>query len=189
MRKTHRDGQGRGTPVPETIGHGEGNGQAVHDAPPDFIHKPLEELTEEEWEALCDGCGRCCLVKLEDEDTGRIYTTAVVCALWDTEQGGCRDYANRFARMPDCLRVTMENARSLSWLPDTCAYRRRAEGRPLPGWHPLLTGDPASVHAAGASILGRVVSEEAVAVEALPRFIVDWLSPPDDWPPPEDPET
>ncbi len=182
MHRANAERHGRrSSAAPSAADRGAACGTAVH-APPDFIHKPLEELTEEEWEALCDGCGRCCLVKLEDEDTGRILTTCVVCALWDTENGGCRDYANRFSRMPDCLRVTVENARSLSWLPDTCAYRRRAEGRPLPGWHPLLTGDPASVHAAGASILGRVVSEEAVALEDLPRFVTDWLSPPDDWP-------
>jgi hypothetical protein len=150
--------------------------------PPDFIHKPLEALTPEEWEALCDGCGRCCLVRLEDEDTGRIYATSVICALWDTEKGGCRDYANRFSRMPDCLRITPEVAARTPWLPETCAYRRRARGEPLPSWHPLLTGDPESVHRAGASVLGRVVSEEAVPLEELPEHICDWLSPPDDFP-------
>lgn len=122
--------------------------------------KPLAEMSEAEWESLCDGCGRCCLTKLEDEDTGDLYYTNIACELLDTETCRCRDYPNRQKHVPECVRITPENlARVRTWLPETCAYRRLAEGRPLPVWHPLLSGDPASIHRAGVSVAGRVVPE------------------------------
>ena len=144
-----------------------------------FWEKGLAALTAEEWEALCDGCGRCCLVKLEDEDTGEIFTTSVVCALYDTERGGCSAYARRHALMPDCLRITPETIGHISWLPETCAYRRVHEGRPLPAWHPLICGDPQGPRRAGASILGHVISERDVKEDDLPQFMTDWPAPPE----------
>lgn len=124
-----------------------------------FWERPLEALNREEWEALCDGCGQCCLHKVEDEDTGAVYHTNVACKLLDLQSARCSDYANRRKFVPDCLRLTPEIAASATWLPESCAYRRRAEGLPLPEWHYLLSGDREAVHAAGASIRGKVVSE------------------------------
>jgi uncharacterized cysteine cluster protein YcgN (CxxCxxCC family) len=145
-----------------------------------FWTKPLDELTRPQWEKLCDGCGRCCLVKLEDEDSGEIYHTSVGCDLLDGDTGRCRDYARRQRKVPDCVRLTMKTLEAIAWLPPTCAYRLRAEGKPLPDWHPLLTGDPDSVHEAGVSVRGRVAArEEEVDSQDLPNFIVLW---PKRWP-------
>lgn len=121
---------------------------------------PLDSLTRAEWEGLCDGCGQCCLHKLEVEDTGEVLHTNVACRLLDTKTARCRDYTHRKIFVPDCVRLSPRNIRDVPWLPETCAYRRRADGKPLPAWHYLLTGDPGSVHTAGASVAGRVVSEE-----------------------------
>lgn len=137
-----------------------------------FWERPLAELSREEWEALCDGCGRCCLHKIEDADTGEIEDTNVACKLLDTGTARCRDYRNRKAFVPDCLRLTLKIVGTVSWLPETCAYRRRAADEPLPEWHPLLTGDPDSVKRAGASVAGRVVSETEAG--PLEHHIVDW---------------
>ena len=141
---------------------------------PFWRRKTLEEMTPEEWEALCDHCGRCCLVKLEEEDTGEIHFTSAVCALYDLERGGCTAYENRAERMPDCVPLTPEKVRTLSWLPSTCAYRLLAEGKDLPDWHPLVSGDPDTVRRAGVSILGRVVCERDVDINDLPDLIVTW---------------
>lgn len=124
-----------------------------------FWERPLDDLSREEWEALCDGCGQCCLHKVEDADTGEIYRTNVACKLLDLKTARCSDYRHRLAYVPDCLRLTLRNAGTLDWLPETCAYRRRAEGEPLPEWHYLISGDRDAVHAAGISIVGKVVSE------------------------------
>ena len=121
--------------------------------------KPLEALDRAEWEALCDGCGKCCVHKLEDEDTGDLLPTNVACKLLDRHAGRCSDYRNRRAYVPDCVRLTPKLARSLDWLPETCAYRLRADGQPLADWHPLVSGDPESVHRAGISVRGWTVSE------------------------------
>lgn len=137
-----------------------------------FWDLPLAELSPAEWEALCDGCGRCCLHKVEDEDTGEIAETNVACTLLDTSTARCRDYAHRRAFVPDCLRLTLKIVDSVDWLPSTCAYRRRAAGRPLPNWHYLLTGDRESVMRAGVSIAGRVVSEDVAG--PLEHHIVEW---------------
>lgn len=126
---------------------------------PGFWTLPLGSLSRAEWEALCDGCGQCCLHKAEDEDTGAVYPTNVACRLLDISSARCSDYANRKAKVPDCLRLTPRLAATLEWLPDTCAYRLRAEGRPLPDWHHLISGDPEAVHAAGASVRGRAIPE------------------------------
>jgi uncharacterized cysteine cluster protein YcgN (CxxCxxCC family) len=140
-----------------------------------FWEKPLEALTRAEWEQLCDGCGRCCLVKLEDEDTGAIHYTDVACRLFEAGACRCRNYARRRERVPDCVKLTPQNVRSISWLPPTCAYRLRAQGRDLPAWHPLISGDPETVHRAGVSVRGRIgASEEEVEVGNLPDHIVSW---------------
>lgn len=131
-----------------------------------FWEKPLEELDAGQWEALCDGCGRCCLHKAEDADTGHIYGTNIACRLLDCTSGRCGDYANRKARVPDCTLLTPDNLDRFTWLPDSCAYRLRAAGHPLPEWHYLVCGDHEAVHRAGASVRGWVVSEdEAGAIE------------------------
>ena len=125
-----------------------------------FWEKPLASLSRAEWEALCDGCGKCCLHKVEDEDSGAVYPTNVACKLLDLSTARCRDYRNRRAYVPDCLRLTPRLAGQLAWLPETCAYRLRAEGRPLPDWHYLICGDREAAHRAGASVIGKAISEE-----------------------------
>jgi uncharacterized cysteine cluster protein YcgN (CxxCxxCC family) len=140
-----------------------------------FWKKPLEALTRAEWEQLCDGCGRCCLVKLEDEDTARIHYTDVACRLFEAGTCRCRNYGRRRERVPDCVKLTPETVRTIPWLPPTCAYRVRAEGRDLASWHPLVSGDPESVHTAGISVRGRIgAREEDVALDDLPDHIVSW---------------
>jgi len=124
-----------------------------------FWERPLDQLNREQWEALCDGCGQCCLHKVEDADTGEFYGTNVACKLLDLKSARCSDYRNRRAYVPDCLRLTLRNAGTYDWLPETCAYRRRAHDEPLPDWHYLLSGDRNEVQTAGASIIGRVISE------------------------------
>ncbi len=137
--------------------------------------KGLEDMTRAEWEALCDGCGRCCLVKFEDEDTGAIAYTDVGCTLLDGDTCRCRDYKNRQKKVADCVRLTPEVVRTLKWLPPTCAYKLLAEGEDLPDWHPLITGDPDSVHRAGISVRKRIsASEEDLTIEELERRIVRW---------------
>ena len=137
-----------------------------------FWELPLTALSEQEWEALCDGCGRCCLLKIEDEETGEIEDTNVACRLLDTETAQCTDYANRKTYVPDCLRLTLKNVDDMTWLPETCAYRRRADDKPLPEWHYLLTGDRSDVIRAGASVAGRVVTEDEAG--PLEHHIVFW---------------
>ncbi|MFZ5667455.1 MAG: YcgN family cysteine cluster protein [Pseudomonadota bacterium] len=124
-----------------------------------FWEQPLASLDRAQWEALCDGCGKCCLHKVEDEDTGHIYPTNVACRLLDTRTARCSDYRHRRALVPDCLGLTQGNVRSIAWLPTTCAYRLRADGLPLPDWHHLKTGSLAAMHAGGHSVIGRVISE------------------------------
>lgn len=124
-----------------------------------FWERPVETLDRAQWEALCDGCGQCCLHKLEDADTGEVYPTNVACRLLDLSTARCADYRNRKAMVPDCLRLTPKLAAQLEWLPATCAYKLRADGLPLPDWHYLISGDRDAVHRAGVSVVGRAVSE------------------------------
>ncbi len=116
-------------------------------------------MTHTEWESLCDGCGRCCLHKLEDDADGRMYYTRVACELLDISTCRCKDYANRQKTVPDCIQLSVEQAHFFDWLPDTCAYRLLAEGESLPEWHPLITGDPQSVIDAGISVRNVAISE------------------------------
>ncbi len=134
--------------------------------------KRLDEMTAEEWESLCDGCGRCCLHKLRDADTDALAFTNVACRLLDHATCRCRDYARRSRRVPDCVRLTPANIGNLDWLPPSCAYRRIDEGKDLAWWHPLVSGDPESVHRAGVSVQGRVVGERAAG--PFEHHIVDW---------------
>jgi uncharacterized cysteine cluster protein YcgN (CxxCxxCC family) len=143
-------------------------------SPPFWQVKQLHEMTPQEWESLCDGCGRCCLVKLEDEDTGIIYTTDVSCRLLDCSTCSCTDYANRHQLVDDCIKLDPDNVDELGWLPATCAYRLVWEGKPLEDWHPLVSGSSETVHEAGISVRGRVTNETEVEVDDLPDRIVDW---------------
>jgi uncharacterized cysteine cluster protein YcgN (CxxCxxCC family) len=145
------------------------------DKAPFWRTKSLEQMTKTEWESLCDGCGRCCLNKLEDVDTGDTHFTDVGCKLLDDKSCRCRDYSHRKARVPDCVKLTPRNVRRIVWLPPTCGYRLVAEGRELYWWHPLVSGDPDTVHAAGVSVRGRVkASETDVLDEQLEDYIVNW---------------
>lgn len=119
----------------------------------------LSTLTPAEWEALCDGCGKCCLHKLEDEDTGELFHTNVACRLLNLQTGQCTRYAERFRHVPDCVALTPAEVQRINWLPATCAYRLYAGGQPLPDWHPLRTGDPHSTRRAGRSICGWAIPE------------------------------
>lgn len=121
--------------------------------------KPLEALDRAEWEMLCDGCGKCCVHKLEDEETGELFPTNVACKLLDRHSGRCSNYRHRRAFVPECVRLTPKLAATLDWLPETCAYKLRAEGKQLPEWHHLVSGDPDAVHKAGMSVRGWTVSE------------------------------
>ena len=122
--------------------------------------KTLAELDRGQWEALCDGCGKCCIHKLEDEETGDLYPTNVACRMLDRRSGQCKDYRNRRAYVPDCVRLTVKNVFTTDWLPSTCAYRLRANGEKLPDWHYLVCGDREAVHRAGESTRGWTVSED-----------------------------
>ena len=138
--------------------------------------KRLEEMTPQEWESLCDGCGKCCLHKLEDEDTGEVYYTDVACKLLNQDTCRCRDYANRQQQVPDCLVLQPAEIERFHWLPASCAYRLLAEGEPLPDWHPLVTGDPGSTLAAGMSVAGCTLAEEAVDPDDLEERIIYWVN-------------
>lgn len=152
------------------------------DARPFWKQKPLTALDEAEWESLCDGCGRCCLIKMEDEDSGEYYYTDVACRLFDGQTCRCADYANRDAQVPDCVRLTPDNVGALAWMPPSCAYRLLAEGKDLPQWHPLVSGTHESVQRAGASVAGRVYAlEDELSLPDLVKRIRAW---PGRWPRP-----
>ena len=136
-----------------------------------FWEQPLESLDRAQWEALCDGCGKCCLLKVEDEDDGEIYMTNIACKLLDLEQARCSDYRHRKFHVPDCIRLTRQKLEESDWLPDSCAYKMRARGLPLPSWHYLISGDRESIHAAGQSIRGKVISETKAG--PLEHHIID----------------
>jgi len=124
-----------------------------------FWEQPLETLDRAQWEALCDGCGKCCLHKVEDSATGRVYPTNVACRLLDRTTAQCSNYRHRRAFVPDCLRLTPARLKTIEWLPSSCAYKLRADGQPLPDWHYLVCGDREAVHRAGMSVRGWTISE------------------------------
>jgi uncharacterized cysteine cluster protein YcgN (CxxCxxCC family) len=134
--------------------------------------KRLEEMTPEEWESLCDRCGRCCLHKLRDEETQALSFTNVACRLLNLDSCQCGDYARRRRRVPDCVNLTPEALRDIDWLPPSCGYRRVRDGKDLLWWHPLVSGDPNTVHQAGISVRGRALSEQTAG--ALEDYVVDW---------------
>jgi len=136
--------------------------------------KRLDEMTPEEWESLCDGCGQCCLYKLQDEDSEEMALTNVACRYLDLGTCRCSDYANRTTNVPDCVQITPDNAGTLAWMPQTCAYRLLAEGGALLWWHPLISGDPDTVHQAGISVRGKALSEDDV--DDLEDYVVDWVN-------------
>ena len=156
----------------------------AQDQAPFWKRKSLSDMTDSEWESLCDGCGRCCLVKLEEDvapaqiNAGavpRIYFTDVGCKLLDGETCRCRDYPNRSAQVPDCVRLTPQVVEEIGWLPSTCAYRLVSQGHDLYWWHPLVSGDADTVHDAGISVRHRVAaSEEDVPYDRLEDHIVNW---------------
>ena len=137
-----------------------------------FWELPLDALNRNEWEALCDGCGRCCLHKLEDDETGEVIETNVACRLLDTATARCTDYRHRKAFVPDCLRLTPRLVKQVRWLPETCAYRRRADDRPLPSWHYLLTGSREAMIEAGACVAGKVIPEDEAG--PIEHHMVEW---------------
>lgn len=148
---------------------------------PFWEEKSLSEMSQAEWEALCDGCGRCCLIKLEDEDTGTIITSDVHCKLLDGDTCECTDYPNRQRKVPDCIKLTPQNVTEIAWIPKTCAYRRLSEGKGLAWWHPLITGEMQTIVDVGVSVRGRTVNERDVKADEWEDHVVDWP----EWEPPE----
>ncbi len=139
-----------------------------------WLTKPLAEMPPEEWESLCDGCGRCCLYKVRCQDTGEVYYTNVACRLLDARRCRCTSYEQRTRLVPHCLVLTPAKAGELQWFPTTCAYRRLAVGVGLAWWHPLVSGDPNTVYKAGISVRGKVVPEQCVNLDQLEGYIFSW---------------
>ena len=138
--------------------------------------KKLDDLNREEWEALCDGCARCCLYKIQDEETNEVFYTTIVCRLLNLKNCRCTDYANRSVLMPTCLTLDTNLSRQLSWMPSTCAYRRLAEGKPLAWWHPLISKNPETVHFAGISIRDRAIPDDQIDLDQdLEDYIIEWI--------------
>jgi len=148
------------------------------DTKPFWKTTKLTDMNRDQWESLCDHCGKCCLLKLQDDDAtdekDSVYYTDVVCDLFDKKDGYCTDYWNREERVPTCLRLTQENLSGLAWMPPSCSYRRIMEGRGLPKWHHLITGDKNTIHEKRKSVLGRVVFESEVSEKDLEEHIVTW---------------
>ncbi len=136
--------------------------------------KTLDEMSVQEWESLCDGCARCCLLKLENEETDEVFYTDVVCHLLEAGECRCGDYENRKTRVPTCVVLTPDNLQAIRWMPTTCAYRLVAEGKDLEPWHPLVSKRRSSVHEAGVSVRHRVISEAEVEEDDLESHIIDW---------------
>ncbi len=134
---------------------------------------PFKDLNETQWESICDSCCQCCAHKLIDEETDEIFKTNVVCKYLDTNQCQCTVYPERHKHVPDCIKITPDNAGALNWVPETCGYRLLAEGKPLPKWHPLETGDPLSAKKAGMAVTGKVISEADINEEDFEDYIVD----------------
>jgi uncharacterized cysteine cluster protein YcgN (CxxCxxCC family) len=159
-----------GDPVPE-------NSPDSSAAPPFWETKSLLEMSAAEWESLCDGCGQCCMIKLEDEDTGDIAVTRLACKLLDIGSCRCSNYENRQYHVEDCVKLTPEAVHGLNWLPKTCAYRLIDEGKGLLWWHPLVSGSPETVHEVGVSVRGRAISEKKVPQHRVAAHIAGWIEP------------
>ncbi|MDK2980693.1 MAG: uncharacterized protein PWQ55_1040 [Chloroflexota bacterium] len=145
----------------------------MSDERPFWLTKRLDEMTQAEWESLCDGCGICCLYKLEDEDSGEVFMTNVACRFLDREACVCMLYEERRSAMPTCIQLTPAKVAQLKWLPDTCAYRLVLQGKPLPAWHPLVSGSRETVHEADVSVRGKVISEVDVNMDDLEEYVVE----------------
>lgn len=141
--------------------------------------KNMAEMSQTEWESLCDNCGKCCCIRLEDEDDGAIYITDVACKLFDPQTCRCTDYPNRSKKVPDCVTLTPENVDQLHWMPRTCAYRLIAEGKELPDYHHLVSGSYETIHEVGMSVQGAVTSESLVDEDEVTTRIVIWPGEPD----------
>lgn len=146
---------------------------------PEFLKKPLEEMTETEWESLCDGCGLCCLSRSYHPETGKQVRSNIACFMLDLKTVKCTDYPNRLTKNPNCMKITPKNVRAMYWLPKTCGYRLAAEGQPLPEWHHLMCGDGEAVHTRGPSKRGELISELALAKACK---IYEDFDPPEDAP-------
>lgn len=141
--------------------------------------KTMVQMNRKEWESLCDGCGKCCCIRMEDEDTADIYVTNVVCKLFDAGTCQCTDYANRSTKVPDCVTLTPENAGALKWMPRTCAYRLVSEGKDLYDWHHLVSGSRDTIHDVGMSVQNAVISELDVDEDSQHHYITQWPGEPD----------
>lgn len=137
--------------------------------------KSLAEMSEDEWESLCDGCGRCCLQKLQCADSGEVFYTQLVCSLYDMENNACSDYNNRHQRVPQCVKLTQDRVHEFGWLPNSCSYRLLAEGKKLPDWHPLVCNSRQQVISAGLSIRGKVLPEQVVDPDDWEEHIIHWV--------------
>tara|TARA_B100000524_G_C23563265_1_gene339120 strand:- start:65 stop:499 length:435 start_codon:yes stop_codon:yes gene_type:complete len=140
-----------------------------------WTKKTLDELTETEWESLCDHCGKCCLIKLQDEQTGKVAYTSVVCKCYNLGNSSCNDYSEREEIVTDCISLNSINIKSFNWLPSSCAYKLVANGEPLPDWHHLVSGNKNLVHELGVSIKDKAISESSVNVLDIPMTIVKWV--------------
>lgn len=168
-------------PAPGRPNNDVGETPAAQDTP-FWKTKTLAQMNDREWENLCDGCGKCCVFTLEDADSGEIYRTDVACKLFDTTTCQCRNYANRKKIVHDCVKLTPKNVAKLDWLPPTCGYRLVSEGQDLPWWHPLVSGDPETVHTANASARNRTRPEGRIKIPGLMKRIIQWPEP-DEYPP------
>ena len=145
----------------------------MNDQQPFWKSKSLREMSSKEWESLCDGCAKCCLNKLEDWETGEVFWTSIACTLLDDQTCKCKDYANRQQKVPDCIRLSLDNIETLTWLPATCAYRLINESQDLYWWHHLVSGDADTVHLAGISVQSRTLSEDDIPVAEYEKYIID----------------
>lgn len=137
--------------------------------------KSLKQMSKQEWESLCDGCGLCCLNKIEDETTAEIKLTNIACKLFNNKTCRCQDYENRFAQVKDCLQLTPERISQFQWLPKTCAYRLLDEGKELPKWHPLISGNKNSVHKAGISVKEKTICETKVKISQYENYVIETI--------------
>lgn len=137
-------------------------------------YKTLSKMSDQEWESLCDGCGKCCLNKLIDDETEELHFTNVACHLLHTKSCQCKKYDQRFKLVNDCVKVSLDDIQQFHWLPGSCAYRRLAEGKPIPEWHPLITGSKSAMHKGGFSVRGKIISEKTIDPDKLEDYIAIW---------------